>query len=98
MVISPRLNGSPFSIPGSPQYMSISSIEKSCNIYILKKLEYEYDEFLEKNCQILLLLNVIDEVIEIRDALIMRISALDRERYQRQMRHNRAIYKMKIYV
>ena len=83
MVISPILNRSPFSIPDSPQYISISNIEKTTNIYILKKLEYQYDEFLEKKCQILELLNVIDEVFDIRDTLIMRINTLER-----QMRHH----------
>lgn len=88
MVISPRVTRSPFSIPDSPQYMSVNNIAKMTNIYILKKLEYEYDEFLEKRCQILQLLNVIDEVFEIRDSLIIRINALERERRYRLMRYN----------
>lgn len=89
IVISPRLNRSPFSIPDSPQYISISNIEKTTNIYILKKLEYQYDEFLEKKCQILQLLNVIDEVFDIRDTLIMRINTLERQRRYHQDRLNR---------
>lgn len=84
MVICPILNRSPFSIPDSPQYISISIIEKTTNIYILKKLEYQYDEFLEKKFQILQLLNVIDEVFDIRDALIMRINILERQIYYHQ--------------
>lgn len=89
MVISPRLTRSPFSIPDSPQYISISNIEKTTNIYILKKLEYQYDEFIEKKCQILMLLNVIDEVFEIRDSLIIRINSLEREQRYRKMRYNK---------
>lgn len=86
MVISPTLTRSPFSIPDSPQYMSIHNIQKMTNIYILKKLENDYDEFLEKKCQILMLLNVIDEVFDIRDSIIIRINALERERRYRYMR------------
>lgn len=86
MVVSPIITRSAFSIPDSPQYISIINIEKTVNIYILKNLEYQYDEFLEKKCQILLLLNVIDEVFEIRDSLIMRINTLEREYRNRKLR------------
>ena len=87
-VISPMVTRSAFSIPNSPQFISIKCIEKTTNIYILKNWEYEYEEFLEKKCQILLLLNVIDEVFEIRDALIMRINSLQRDKCRRQMKYN----------
>jgi hypothetical protein len=85
--ISPRLTRSPFSIPDSPEYLSVERINKMTNLYHLKKLEYQYDDFLEKRCQILLLLNVIDEVFEIRDALIMRVNALIRQEQHRQMKY-----------
>ena len=84
MVISPILTRSPFSIPDSPEYVSVERINKMNSIYHLKKLEREYDEFLEKKCQVLQLLNVIDEVFEIRDTLIMRVNTL-----RRQQRHIR---------
>lgn len=87
-VISPSVTRSAFSISNSPQFISINCIEKTTNIYTLKNWEYEYEEFLEKKCQILLLLNVIDEVFEIRDALIMRINSLQRERCRRLMKNN----------
>jgi hypothetical protein len=79
IVISPILTSSPFSIPDSPEYVSVERINKISSIYQLKKLEHEYDEFLEKKCQILQLLNVIDDVFEIRDALIMRVNTLRRQ-------------------
>jgi hypothetical protein len=79
MVISPMLTRSAFSIPDSPEYVSVERINKMNSIYHLKKLEREYDEFLEKKCQILQLLNVIDEVFEIRDTLVMRVNALRRQ-------------------
>ena len=82
--ISPRLMCSPFSIPDSPEYLSIERINGMNNIQILKKFEYEYDVFLEKKFQILLLLNNIDDVFEIRDALILRINELRRQKIIRQ--------------
>jgi len=86
-VINPRTIWSPFSIPDSPPFININSIQKISNISFLKKLEYQYDEFLEKKCQILMLLNIIDEVFEIRDTIIMRINSLKREQRYLQMRH-----------
>ena len=79
-VISPKLTLSPFSIPGSPPQMSIENINRINNIYYLRKLEDIYDVFLEKSCQILMLLNYIDEVLEIRDALTIRINYLKRQK------------------
>lgn len=92
IAINPRLIKSPFSIPDSPQYISTNNIKKIKNIYILKKLEHKYDEFLEKKCHILLLLNVIDEVFEKRDEIIMHINSLERERRYFQMRHEYDIF------
>ncbi len=48
-------------------------------------MEYDYDQFLEKKCQLLLLLNNMDEIIEIRDALILRVDALRREQRMSQI-------------
>lgn len=93
-VISPMLTRSPFSIPDSPEYVSVECINKMNSIYHLKKLEHEYDEFLEKKCQILLLLNVIEEVFEIRDTLIMRVNALRRKERQRMMRFENIDFKI----
>jgi hypothetical protein len=83
-VISPKLTHSPFSIPDSPQYMSVNNIKKIDNIYVLKKLEYEYNNFLEKKCHILLMLNMVEEVFEIRDEIIIRINSLKRQQQKFQ--------------
>jgi hypothetical protein len=48
-------------------------------------MEHKYDVFLETKCQILMLLDVIDEVIEIREALLMRIRLLEYNRRKREM-------------
>jgi len=85
-VISPVFIHSPFSIPDSPKYISIECINKITNMCRLKKLECEYDDFLEKKFQILMLLNVIDEVLEIRDTLIMRINVLIRKEKYNKMK------------
>lgn len=77
-VVSPTLITSPFNIPGCPEYLSAERINKINNIHILKKLEHEYDDFLEKKGQILLLLNNIDEVFYIREEIILRINYLRR--------------------
>ena len=88
------LTRSPFTIPDSPEYISIERINKTNNIYYLKKLEHQYDDFLEKKCQILQLLNVIDDVFEIRDTLIMRVNALRRKERQRIMRFENIDFKI----
>lgn len=72
---------SPSFIPSCPPIMSINAIQKITNIAKLKELERKYDDFLEKNIQILLLYNTIEEYLEIRDALTIRISKLKREHY-----------------
>ena len=48
-------------------------LNKMTNIDKLKNLETQYDEFLNNNFQILLLLNLLDEILEIRDMIIVRI-------------------------
>ena len=83
--ISPRITNSPFSIPNSPPYISLQNIKLETNSYLLKQMEHKYDVFLETKCQILMLLNVIDEVIEIREALLMRIRLLEYNRRKREM-------------
>ena len=70
---------SPSNLPNAPPKLSIHIIQKMTNISILKELENKYDEFLDKNMQILLLYNVIEDYLEIRDALTLRISKLRRE-------------------
>ena len=88
IVVSPVLTQSAFSIPDCPKYMSKELINKMTNIYVLQKIETEYDEFLEKRCQILMLLNIIDEVFEVRDQLISRISCLKKQARKQYMREN----------
>lgn len=70
---------SPSSLPNRPPPLSINMIEQITNIAHLRVLEKKYDDFLDKNIQILMLYNVIEDYLEIRDALTIRISKLKRE-------------------
>jgi hypothetical protein len=66
-------------LPNRPPILSIDKIQKLTNISQLIEIENRYDEFLDKNMQVLLLYNVIEDYLEIRDALTIRISKLRRE-------------------
>ena len=72
-VISSKTEISPFSLPNSPPYIKMEILNKMTNINKLKNVERQYDEFLNNNFQILLLLNLLDEILEIRDMIIVRI-------------------------
>lgn len=77
MVISSM--DSPSELPNHPPVLSVNLIEKMVNIRKLKVLEDLYDDFLDKNMQVLLLFNVIEDYLEIRDTLTIRIIKLKRE-------------------
>ena len=72
-VISSKTEISPFCLPNSPPYIKMEILNKMTNINKLKNVERQYDEFLNNNFQILLLLNLLDEILEIRDMIIVRI-------------------------
>lgn len=76
--------------PKSPPQISLEKIDKMTDIDRLKELEKKYDEFLERNCQILLLHDIVDEYLEIRDALTLKLSRLDREERMRYFKENEA--------
>lgn len=70
---------SPSNLPNRPPILSINLIQKMTNIHQLRDLERIYEEFLDKNMQLLLLYNVMEDYLDIRDALTLRISKLKRE-------------------
>ena len=70
---------SPSNLPHKPPTVSINTIQKMTNIESLRELERMYDDFLDKNMQALLLYNVMEDYLDIRDALTLRISKLKRE-------------------
>jgi hypothetical protein len=72
--------------PNSPPQISLDKIKKMTNKYQLLELEKNYDEFLDKYIQLMLLYNNIDEYLETRDLITMRISQL--KRMERKQKNN----------
>jgi hypothetical protein len=58
--------------------ITVDKINELTNKWQLKKLEKKYDDFLDKYQQLLLLHNNVDEYLEIRDAITLRISRIER--------------------
>jgi hypothetical protein len=50
----------------------------------LSKLEYQYEKFLEANMQILDLHNVIDYLLDVRDAILLKLNRMIREENKRK--------------
>jgi hypothetical protein len=66
--------------PDLPPIIDIKKIEKITDKYFLIKLEEKYDIFLKKNEQLLLLHDVmVEELLDIRDAMLLRIGRLKRQ-------------------
>jgi hypothetical protein len=56
----------------------------------LSKLEYQYEKFLEANIQILDLHNVIDYLLDVRDAILLKLNRMIREENKRK--HYEGVY------
>lgn len=67
-----------YMIPQGPKLITLEQIEKIDDIKVLKNMEKNYDDYLDKNCQILLLHNIVDTYLEIRDNLTLKISRIER--------------------
>ena len=63
-----------------PAIISPSKIDMITDIVYLSQLESKYDVFLEKNMQLLDLYNIIDDLLDIRDAITIQICRLKRNR------------------
>jgi hypothetical protein len=63
----------------SPPFICLDNITKNTNVIYLKHLEKKYDDFLDKNHHILLLHDIIEEYLDIRDAITNRISKIIRQ-------------------
>lgn len=66
-------------IYNSPKYLAAREIKTITSIYILKKLERSYDAFLNNQFHILILLNVVEDVLNIRDAIVNQLNAEKRK-------------------
>ena len=74
-----------------PRKLELSEINKMDDEEELKRYEKEYDEFLEKKRQLLLLLSlddIITEYIEIRDSISIRLENLIRKKKRNEFLNN----------
>ena len=62
-----------------PRIIDFKKIEKTTDKYFLSDLELKYDKFIEKNMHLLMLYNLIDDVLDIRDAIILQIGRIKRK-------------------
>ena len=62
-----------------PQVLDIAKIDKIMDKSFLSTLEYQYDKFLEANMQILDLYNVIDYLLDVRNAILLKLNRMIRE-------------------
>lgn len=72
----PITNKTPIQLPPK---IDIKKIGLMSDVSYLSKLEIMYDEFVDKNQHILSLYNIIDEILDIRDALTIQVSKLKRK-------------------
>lgn len=63
----------------NPPHIDLKKIEKTTDKYFLSVLESKYDKFIEKNLHLLMLYNLIDDVLDIRDAIILQIGRIKRK-------------------
>ncbi len=67
-----------------PIHITIEKIRRLKCKDILKEYEKQYDDFLEKNINLLCNENsIIEDYLEIRDELIMRINQIEREEHRK---------------
>ena len=73
-----------------PQVLDIAIVDKIMDKSFLSKLEYQYEKFLEANMQILDLHNVIDYLLDVRDAILLKLNRIIREENKRK--HYEGVY------
>jgi len=65
--------------PNSPRIYEIEKIHKITDKYFLIDLESKYDKFIVNNQQVLMLYNLIEDMLDIRDAILIRVGRLQRQ-------------------
>ena len=63
----------------NPPHIDLKKIEKTTDKYFLSDLESKYDKFIEKNLHLLMLYNLIEDLLDIRDAIILQIGRIKRK-------------------
>jgi hypothetical protein len=74
-----------------PDVIDPVKIDKITDKSFLLKLEDQYDKFLENNIQLLDLYNFIDDLFNIRDAILIKLNRIEREETVR--RYNEQLHK-----
>lgn len=74
-----------------PQVLDIAKIDKIMDKSFLATLEYQYEKFLEANMQILDLYNVIDYLLDVRDAILLKLNRMIRE--EKMKKYTEGFYK-----
>lgn len=62
-----------------PPIIDSKRIEKTTDKYFLQNLESKFDKFIEKNQHLLMLYDLIEDLLDIRDAIILQIGRLKRQ-------------------
>lgn len=65
--------------PNSPRILEIEKIDKITDKYFLIDLESKYDKFIVKNQHLLMLYDLIEDLLDIRDAILIRVGRLKRQ-------------------
>jgi hypothetical protein len=65
--------------PNSPRIYEIEKIHKITDKYFLIELESKYDKFIQNNQQVLMLYDLIEDMLDIRDAILIRVGRLQRQ-------------------
>jgi hypothetical protein len=65
--------------PDAPPIINLQKIEKITDKYFLIQLEEKYDKFLQKNEQLLLMHDIIEDLLDIRDEILLQIGRLNRQ-------------------
>lgn len=65
--------------PNPPRVLEIEKIHKITDKYFLIDLESKYDKFIVKNQHLLMLYDLIEDLLDIRDAILMRVGRLKRQ-------------------
>ena len=65
--------------PDAPPIIDIHKIEKITDKHFLINLEEKYDKFLQKNEQLLFMHDIIEDLLDIRDEILLRIGRLKRQ-------------------
>lgn len=82
--------------PNSPRILEIEKIDKITDKYFLIDLESKYDKFIVKNQHLLMLYDLIEDLLEIRDAILIRVGRLKRQELMNGIHWKRETNKIKM--